>query len=437
VRENGTEEETLNHVGRHELQDVVNRAFNDDAALVAHVLANDPRVANKYGIFHMFQARESGSAPGVYLGVDGRESETHAAGQIIQLSGGLGANPDQMVVTQITHRDTRVPTLTPSANHTGMYRSPIQLSDGQLVSVHTADMGKDANIGTPSNPISRYEFRLKTLRQEVHADGSLRWRDDRPLTAGLRKTVQYRDQFQVVSYSGEMWELDAVEVKARPVPALAPAPLGTPEARAMADARILPRDLREYLRANNLALIVSRNLTTRDCNDKQQPFNLRVAGTTTQTTTGGRLYDIKYLQLFQADQIRAMFWGNPTPLPGRRVLAQPLHDPEALNPPLTGAPAGAVRIANDGSMAALVPARRAMTWQITDGAGNPVVRERYWVTFQPGEIRVCTSCHGANTGDQLDRPAPTNTPAALRDLLEYLKSIGEIAPSRVTQQPRP
>ena len=39
-------------------------------------------------------------------------------------------------------------------------------------------------------------------------------------------------------------------------------------------------------------------------------------------------------------------------------------------------------------MAAFVPARRAMTWQLTDPAGAPVVRERYWLTFQPGEIRT-------------------------------------------------
>jgi hypothetical protein len=66
-----------------------------------------------------------------------------------------------------------------------------------------------------------------------------------------------------------------------------------------------------------------------------------------------------------------------------------------------------------------------MTWQLADPAGNPVVRERYWISFQPGEIRSCPSCHGTSRSDQLDRPAPTNEPQALTELLRYLRSIGE------------
>lgn len=41
----------------------------------------------------------------------------------------------------------------------------------------------------------------------------------------------------------------------------------------------------------------------------------------------------------------------------------------------------------------------ALSWQLTDPQGTPVARERYWVTFQPGEVRVCTSCHGINDKD--------------------------------------
>ena len=44
-------------------------------------------------------------------------------------------------------------------------------------------------------------------------------------------------------------------------------------------------------------------------------------------------------------------------------------------------PSGAVRIALDGSFSAVVPARRALSWQLTDPQHKPVVRERYWVTF--------------------------------------------------------
>ena len=59
---------------------------------------------------------------------------------------------------------------------------------------------------------------------------------------------------------------------------------------------------------------------------------------------------------------------------------------------------------------------------MTDTNGVGVVRERYWLTFAPGEIRSCTSCHGINQQDQAGHPAPTNTPLALISLLNYWKS---------------
>jgi hypothetical protein len=172
---------------------------------------------------------------------------------------------------------------------------------------------------------------------------------------------------------------------------------------------------RNFLRTNDLAVIVSRNVTTRDQADEQQPFNLRVAGTTTKTAkSSGKVYDISHLQLFQADLIRGINGGNRA---GRRVLAQNLRGAAAdWN---SGA---SVRLGEDGSMAAFVPARRAMTWQLTDPSGNSVVRERYWLTFQPGEIRSCASCHGANRHDQLGNPPPENAPEALRSLLRAWKA---------------
>ena len=150
-------------------------------------------------------------------------------------------------------------------------------------------------------------------------------------------------------------------------------------------------------------------------------------GTTTQTLgSNGKLYDIAHQQFFQADQIRGLgvFKPGDTPKDGRRVLAQPMHDPAAVNPLNSSGPFASVQIAADGSTAAFVPARRAMTWQLTDGNGTPVIRERYWLTFQPGEIRSCTSCHGLNTKDQSGKPTPFNEPQALHKLLQFYKSGG-------------
>jgi hypothetical protein len=278
---------------------------------------------------------------------------------------------------------------------------------------------------------------MKTLKKVNNL-----WLSDVKLTHGIKKTIRYytfynpnNQQQNLFTYSGEMWELDPVEVVARPVPPMTAAPaVPAPEMQALTAAHVSTADLVNYLRANNLALIVSRNVTTRDRNDRQQAFNLRIAGTTTQTTAPGTiapLSDIRYLQLFQGDQVRGMY-GSPgpggSPAIGRRVLAVPLHDPNVSHPSVPGSPVGSVLLGNDGSMAALVPARRAMTWQLTDTAGVPVVRERYWVTFQPGEIRTCTSCHGSNARDQAGNTEPTNKPQALQDLLVYLKSIGKLPP---------
>jgi hypothetical protein len=85
-----------------------------------------------------------------------------------------------------------------------------------------------------------------------------------------------------------------------------------------------------------------------------------------------------------------------------------------------------VALGLDGSMAALVPARRALSWRLTDPSGTPVVHERYWISLQPGEVRTCTNCHGLNETDQIGRTQPTNVPNALRTLLQHLKAQGQL-----------
>jgi hypothetical protein len=241
------------------------------------------------------------------------------------------------------------------------------------------------------------------------------------LTAGITKSVSYWDPDVRVSYSGYLWELDPVEVRPRTRPSHAATSLSAPVQQVFTQQGVDITVLQQYLRQRSLALIVGHNVTTRDRLDTQQPFNLRVAGTNTMSLgAGGKVYDVSHLQLFQADQIRGL-GGTAAPRAGRRVLAQFLHDTGTSNPPVAGAPRASVAVASDGSFAAFVPARRALTWQLTDPEGTPVVRERYWVTMQPGEVRVCTSCHGINTRDQANHVAPTNQPEALRQLLAYWK----------------
>ena len=220
-------------------------------------------------------------------------------------------------------------------------------------------------------------------------------------------------------------EIDPVEVIARAKPQKPVVPLATQEQNVFDQETVSVANFQAYMRNNNLALIVSRNLTTRDKADTQQPFNLRITGMTTETISKpGKIYDISFLQIFQADALRGYTFHSNTPEAGRRLFANQMHDPAVHNPPAAGSPAGGVQLGSDGSMAAFVPARRAMTWQTTSQSGTPGSRERYWLSFQPGEIRTCTSCHGINENSQSNQPAPTNEPEALHTLLQYWKANG-------------
>src|SRR5205814_4371070 len=109
----------------------------------------------------------------------------------------------------------------------------------------------------------------------------------------------------------------------------------------------------------------------------------------------------------------------------RRVLATPLHDTASFNVPSSrpNPPPGGVELMSDGSQAAFIPANRAVTWQLTGTNNNDsVVKECYWISFRPGEIRTCANCHGINAVDQLGRGAPANPPLALRKLLQLWRT---------------
>ncbi|MGH8172726.1 MAG: hypothetical protein ACREPX_06240, partial [Rhodanobacteraceae bacterium] len=203
--------------------------------------------------------------------------------------------------------------------------------------------------------------------------------------------------------------------------------LASPEQQAFALEDVDVAAFRSWMKSRDLAAVVMRNVTSRDAADKQQPYNLHVdtPGGTTTLGAGGTIYDIAHMQFMQADQIRGMGANDPNgPSAGRRVLAQPLHDSAALEfgPENPTGPEGSVPIHADGSVALYVPARRALAWQSTDAAGTPVVRERYWITAQPGEIRTCDGCHGVNQLNQAGQPPAQNVSTALRELLAHWKT---------------
>lgn len=417
ISEDGTEEETLNHVGRQELTRYVQNSFNDDPNLFAFY--NYAARYNSNYLDNFLQIAEDPTRPGTYIGIDAPEFSTHSAGQILSIDGAPSVNADAMRITYLTPESTKGYVSSENeapADHTGLYRNPLPLSDGRLAAVHTSARVADRNTGTRGQPGSLYDFRLKLLRKS-----GAYYEPDQALTPGIEAEVSYHDPDFLVTYSGPLWELDPVEVRPRERPARRQPHLPAPEREVFSKEGVDLAAFQAYLRTNDLALIVSRDVTTRDQGDKQQPFNLRVTGTETQTAgSSGKLYDVSHLQLFQADQIRGIRNGARA---GRRVLAQPMHGTATTaNPPAEAGPSGSVQLGADGSMAAFVPARRAVTWQLTAPNGEGVVRERYWLTFQPGEIRTCASCHGVNQRDQAGQSEPLNEPEALRVLLQHWKA---------------
>jgi hypothetical protein len=422
INEDGTAEETVNHVGRHEL----------GGSYANAAILNDPNIQDLYyfggnyntnTIDNFLHVSEDPNNPGLFYGIDAPEFGTHAAGQVVSLVGGTNVNAAYMRISYLTPRSTHEYASSPTnipPDHTGLYRNPIRTTDGYLLVSHTAyALYESGGSGSASYPSSSYDFRLKILQltNGFYTPGQM-------LTSGLTNRATYWSPDILVTQTNLLWEFDPVEVVARTRPARLQEVVAAPEVAAFNAANVDVTQFQNYLRTHELALIVSRDVTTRDHADRLQPFNLRIAGTSHQTIgASGKIYDIASLQLFQADQLRSLNYGNPaTPRAGRRVIAQYLHDPAADNPAPAGAASGSVQLGTDGSMAALVPARRAISWQLTDTNSTGVVRERYWLTFQPGEIRTCASCHGVNTIDQAGHVPPTNTPMALISLLNYWKT---------------
>lgn len=431
INEDGTEMETVNHIGRHELGgSFVDAVFTDDPDLTFQINS-----LNQNKISNFFQIKQDPTNPNFFIGINAPEFGTHASGQIVRLTNVDPVhNADEMRIdylTDVSTFSTVGDNETPPPADSGHYRDPAVLSDGTLIAAHTAETRQDKDEGTTSAdnansfPKSRYTFRLRTLKQLPNGT----WTADQPLTAGITKDISYFSPDTLRHYSTALWELQPVEVKARPRPARRVASLGAPEQQILQQEGVSEASLRQFLASKGLALAIMRNVTQRDHSDKQQPYNLAVAGSATQTLgNAGKLYEVAHFQAFQADQIRGLFGccGSTTPKDGRRVLAEPLHSVTA-NPPLSaGAPKGSVKIASDGSVAMLLPTRRALSWQITDPASKFVVRERNWLTLQPGEIRTCPACHAPNTADQAGHPAVTNPPEALRQLLVFLKANGSL-----------
>ncbi len=394
MNEDGSAEETINHVGRHEFGgSYTEGSFMNDDNLSYY--APEEYRANRFsfggdgGTFHI---KEDPLEPGSYYATLAPEFYTAGGGRLVRFDGHPSLTAEEMVAEAVTAEDE------------GTFRSPLPLHDGRLVAVYTRSTDY-AMVNYDEDPPTNYDYRL----YELEGSGSS-MRASAPLTDGISKRVTWWDPDARVTYDGPLWELDPVEVVARPAPEPRRSSLEEPEQNVLDAVGVDEAELQAWLRDNELALIVMRNVTLRDRADLNQPFNLRVPGGAETIATDGTVYDISHLQVFQAEAVRG--YGN---IEGRRLLPRPLRETPMAE---SGVAPGSTAIGEDGSVAAFVPARRALSWQLVSPEGEPVVRERNWLSFQAGEIRTCPVCHGLNNLSQLGTPTPENEPEALRTLLE-------------------
>lgn len=462
MNQDGSNEETLNHVGRHELNgSYMDPSRPDDPNLNYNVTqyAASPATATLADIAGVHHLREDPRHAGTFFATVAHEIGARTAGQLVSINGGIKVNAADMKLTYLTPPSTRYPLSTgqtAAPDMSGLYRQPLPMSDGKLVVVHTPPVGwpNDVDHNYQGKPEAQSAWTLRLRYMSKQADGS--YLPGKYLTAGITKSVSYwyGGDFKR-TYSGVLWEMDPAELRVSAPPPLTMAAVKKTEVTLIANQGVDLAGLQSWLQQRKLALLVVRNATQRDHSDHQQPYNLQVTGTGGVSSIAPdcavnpacKIYTLDTLQLFEARYLRSKSWsydGSPTYGQGaglgRRALPRPMEssgpistvDPSVSNPAaVKGKLPGSLKVFPDGSVAGFIPAQRALSWQLVDSAqpGQPkfgtdgVVRERYWVTFQPGEVRTCASCHGVNKTDQMGRAEDNHQSQALKALMKEWKKM--------------
>ncbi len=437
LNQDGSEEETVNHVGNDEMfQYYKNRMFTieyDPNLTDRHAghAANPLSFTSDSGFFQM---KEDINRPGYFLGVYAKEFGRQASGRVIEVKMSPDVNPEDMVLKDYTN-DTLDADPTGSQprrpSMTGHYRNPLRTSGGSILVSHTEEYRQnDVRIVLVENNLDptlnllvhqpRYVFRIRQMIANPSGTDMIAGPALTPGNGIVKHILWWQDDAQRHSYNGPLNEHDMVEVRPRTRPPMTRMHIARVEKDIMNEQNIDETQFKNWLAQRNLAVIVVRNTTLRDRADLTQPFNLRVPnGVQSAPSMIGRVYDVSDLQIFQAELTRAY---NITP--GRRVYATPIRNTTTHPGIETYYPLGngKVKVATDGSIAAIVPAKRALTWQLLSPDESPVVRERYWVNFAPGEVRTCASCHGINKSTRYDYAEPTNPPEAFKLLLQQWKA---------------
>lgn len=421
ITENGERHQTMNHVGRHEFGGVFQHGSKMDDPNLIYTLGNFSKnafretIGSDAGIFQIKEDPRPGHE-GTFYGAWSREFARMASGRIFQFSLPIGANPQDMEIIDWTHPD-----IDNTSNDKGHFRGPVMTVGGTMLVSHARESGLYSRDHV-------YHFQIAKMVPVTGSTNATEHTAGTRLTGeGYEKEIVYWGDFTTpVSETVRLNEVDIVEVVPRPRPSARPKyEIASVEKEVLEEEGVDEQALRDWMIEHNLALIAIRNATERDQGEQQQPFNLRVPGGVETIPADGKVYEISHFQMFEAEMIRGYKFRN---LRGRRVLATALRNTE-FNPNVEEAnlldpdgPEGSVKIGMDGSIAAFIPATRAMTWQTVSPTGEPIVRERQWLTFAPGEIRTCEGCHGINGKTHAGNGTPTNKPQALRDLLKAWKS---------------
>ncbi len=438
--------EIINHLGRHQMNYYFNRRFDlpgNGLSEFTHPSGRDASLAD--GVLYPI---EDPTQPGRFYFTDGQHFTKNGSGRILYFDVPPGRSPDEIDLVPVTSRED-VPG--------GRYRDPLPLSDGQLFALHTPQVDPTTDLGMVLGDDTQltdpnYRFTLRRLSNIDTSDPLLEAGNSLLPEMNRRLHVWGVKQGRMAIFDGAMSVLDPVEVISRTPTGFREQGIPAIEQGVFAQENVDIEQFMTWMKQRDLALIVSRNVTSRDDGDHQQPYNLFVQDAldgngdpiTSSDTGVGQLYPVQYLQLLQGDMIRInTYVGFPdgqapdTPptdwSPGRKILPNPMHSTTDVNPAFEPSDQTTVtldqqfrdsvmKVAEDGSVAGFVPASRAMTWRLTDADGTGIVSERYWLTFQPGEIRVCASCHGLDTTDHQGLTEPENPPLALAELLQYFNS---------------
>jgi hypothetical protein len=433
--------ETINHIGRHQLDFFFEPSFiraQSGLSDFSHPFGRARSLED--GIMY---AAEDPTEAGTFFFTDAQHFQKNGAGRLLKIRARCTASAEGAFPVGITPRDV---------DRLGAYRDPLPLSDGQLVAVYTATEADTRDAGSAAGGVfttqPNYVFSLVSMvpQGDIYEPGA-------PLVSGIGRHVEL---FGVhfanrTSYDGAFSLIDPVEV--RPRNPVAPHSIGLPATveTAFAQAGVSAGEFVDWLRERELAVLVVNNVTSRNADDEQQPYNLLadtergLGAASIKASRPTPVWPVRYLQIFEgvARRVNGFFGGADGTAPsippvdlvaGRRVVASPYADATGLSDVATSAvgrdPAlrpASVRIALDGSVAAVVPAGRAFSYQLTDAAGFPIVTERVWLTARPGEIVACGSCHAPDTVDQAGREQQTNVPIALTELLgRYKAELGEI-----------